>query len=72
MTKKVTVLTLGAIFLRFVFPPLRGQKTGKVARIGYLDGTNFSASADRFEAFQQELGKPCCNGFAIQIYRTPL
>ena len=38
-------------------PPLRAQQTGKIFRIGYLDPSTASGSADQTEAFRQEMGK---------------
>ena len=54
--KKITVLTLCAVLFALC-SPAESQQTGKVFRIGYLDGSTASGSAVLLEAFQQELSK---------------
>ena len=56
MKKKITVLTLCAILYALSFS-VHAQQTGKIPRIGYLDGSTASGSAVLLEAFRQELSK---------------
>jgi putative tryptophan/tyrosine transport system substrate-binding protein len=56
MKKKITVLTLCAMFLALSFP-VEAQQTGKIARIGFLDPSTASGSAVLVKAFLQELSK---------------
>ena len=48
-----------AIALTFVFGEAvaQAQQTGKIPRIGFLDGSNASGMAGLLEAFRQEIGK---------------
>jgi len=56
MKKKIAVITLCALVLALFFPA-HAQQTGKVARIGFLDGSTASGSAVLVDAFRQELSK---------------
>jgi ABC-type uncharacterized transport system substrate-binding protein len=56
MKKKVIGLALGALLLALCLSA-EAQQTGKVPRIGFLDGSNASGSAVLLEAFRQELSK---------------
>ena len=56
MKKKITVLTLCAMLYALSFS-VHAQQTGKIPRIGYLDGSTASGSAVLLEAFRQELSK---------------
>ena len=56
MKKKIAVLTLCAILFA-VCSSTHAQQTGKIFRIGFLDGSTASGSAVLLEAFRQELGK---------------
>jgi putative tryptophan/tyrosine transport system substrate-binding protein len=56
MKKNIFALTIGAVL--FVFSiPADAQQTGKVPRIGYLDGGTAAGSAVLLDAFRQELSK---------------
>jgi putative ABC transport system substrate-binding protein len=57
MKKKITVLALGALVFAFSFPVEAQQQTGKVLRIGFLDGSTASGMAGLLDAFRQELSK---------------
>jgi len=57
MKKKITVLALGALVFAFSFPVEAQQQTGKVLRIGFLDGSTASGMAGLLDAFRQELNK---------------
>src|SRR5262245_32315060 len=54
--KLVAILVLGAMLLALSFPA-EAQQTGKVPRIGFLDGSTASGMAVLWEAFRQELTK---------------
>jgi putative tryptophan/tyrosine transport system substrate-binding protein len=56
MKKKINVLTFCAILLALCFPA-EAQQTGKVPRIGFLDGSTASGIAVLVDAFRQELSK---------------
>ena len=56
MKKKITILTLCAMFLALCLSA-NAQQTGKVARIGYMDNSTASGSAVPVETFRQELRK---------------
>jgi ABC-type uncharacterized transport system substrate-binding protein len=54
--KKFLVFVLTTLFLATV-DPTHAQQTGKILRIGYLDGGNAAGSAVLVKAFLQELNK---------------
>jgi putative tryptophan/tyrosine transport system substrate-binding protein len=56
MKRKITVLALSAM-LFVLSVPAQSQQTGKVHRIGFLDGSTASGMAGLLEAFRQELNK---------------
>jgi putative tryptophan/tyrosine transport system substrate-binding protein len=56
MTRKITVLALGALLFALSVP-VHGQQTGKIARIGFLDNSTASGSAVIVDAFRIELRK---------------
>src|SRR5215471_7064536 len=56
MNRKVSCLALVAMMFALGLP-VEAQQTGKVARIGYLDGSTASGSAVLLEAFREELRK---------------
>jgi putative tryptophan/tyrosine transport system substrate-binding protein len=56
MKTKITVLTLCAMLLAFC-AFAGAQQTGKIFRIGFLDGSTASGMAVLIDAFRQELGK---------------
>jgi putative ABC transport system substrate-binding protein len=56
MKKQITVLALSAMLFALC-SSADAQQTGKVARIGFLDGGNASGSAVLVKAFRQELSK---------------
>src|SRR5215470_12836905 len=56
MKRKITVLTLCAMLFALC-GSVDAQQPGKIFRIGFLDPTNASDNAVRFEAFWQELSK---------------
>ena len=56
MKRKITVLTLCAMLFALC-GSVDAQQTGKVARIGFLDGTTASGMAVLLEPFRQELAK---------------
>ena len=56
MKTKITVLTLCAMLLAFC-ASAGAQQTGKIFRIGFLDGSTASGMAVLIDAFRQELGK---------------
>jgi len=56
MKKKIAVITLCALVLALFFPA-HAQQTGKIVRIGFLDGSTASGSAVLVDAFRQELSK---------------
>jgi putative ABC transport system substrate-binding protein len=56
MKKKITVLTLCAMLLALC-GSIDAQQAGKVLRIGLLDNSTASGSADLWEAFRQEMRK---------------
>jgi hypothetical protein len=58
MTKQIAVLGL-ALCSVLLAPcsPAGAQQTGKIFRIGYLDGSNASSSAVLVKAFREELSK---------------
>ena len=56
MTKKIILLALCAMLFALCFSA-SAQQTGKVFRIGFLDGSTASGSAGLVEVFRQELNK---------------
>jgi putative tryptophan/tyrosine transport system substrate-binding protein len=56
MKRKITVLTLCAMLFALC-GSAEAQQTGKVARIGFLDGTTASGMVVLLEPFRQELAK---------------
>ena len=56
MKKKVIGLALGALLFALCFPA-HAQQTGKVFRIGFLDGSTASGMAVLIDAFRQEMSK---------------
>jgi ABC-type uncharacterized transport system substrate-binding protein len=56
MKKKIAVLNLCAMLFALC-SYTHAQQTGKIFRIGFLDGSTASGSAVLLEAFRQELGK---------------
>src|SRR5215813_707317 len=56
MKRKITVLTLCATLFALCVPT-QAQQAMKIPRIGVLDNTTASGSADRLEAFWQEVRK---------------
>jgi len=56
MKKKITVLALCAVLLALC-SSTHAQQTGKIFRIGFLDGSTASGSTGLLEAFRQELTK---------------
>ena len=56
MKRKITVLTLCAMLFALCIPA-EAQQSGKIFRIGYLDGSTASGSAVLLEAFRKELSK---------------
>jgi putative ABC transport system substrate-binding protein len=56
MKRKTTVLTLCAMLFALCIS-VEAQQTGKVARIGFLDGGTAAGSADLVKTFLQELSK---------------
>jgi putative ABC transport system substrate-binding protein len=56
MKRKITEFTLGALLFALSFPA-QAQQTGKVPRIGFLDGSTASGSAVLVEAFREEMSK---------------
>ena len=56
MRKRVLAPSLCAMLLALCLP-VAAQQTGKIFRIGFLDGSTASGSAVLLEAFRQELGK---------------
>ncbi len=56
MKKKITVLTLYAVFFALC-SPAAAQQTGKIFRIGYLERTTAAGSAVLVGTFHQELSK---------------
>src|ERR1700741_4338799 len=56
MKNKITVLTLCAIVLALCLP-VHAQQTGKIFRIGFLDGSTASGMAVLIDPFRQELSK---------------
>jgi ABC-type uncharacterized transport system substrate-binding protein len=56
MSKKVFCLALGAMLFALC-SSVDAQQTGKVARIGFLDGTTASGMTVLLEPFRQELAK---------------
>ncbi len=56
MTKKIIFLALCALLLAPCCA-VDAQQTGKIFRIGFLDGSTASGSAVLVEAFRQELSK---------------
>src|SRR5262245_31261563 len=56
MKLKITVLAIGAMLFAHCVS-VEAQQTGKVFRIGYLDGSNASGSAVLLKAFREELSK---------------
>jgi putative tryptophan/tyrosine transport system substrate-binding protein len=56
MKRKITVLTLCAMLFALC-GSAEAQQTGKVARIGFLDGTTASGMTVLLEPFRQELAK---------------
>ena len=56
MRKKFFGLALGALLFALSFP-VEAQQTGKIARVGFLDGSTASGMAGLLDAFRQELNK---------------
>jgi ABC-type uncharacterized transport system substrate-binding protein len=56
MKKKITFLTLCAMLFA-LYLSAEAQQPGKIARIGFLDGSTAAGSAVLLEAFRQELTK---------------
>ena len=56
MTRKITVLTLCAMFFALTVPA-QAQQPGKIFRIGYLDNTTASGNAGLLDTFRKELTK---------------
>ena len=56
MKKKIRVFTLSAM-LFFLCVAAEAQQTGKIFRIGILDGSTASGMAVLVDAFRQELSK---------------
>ena len=56
MTRKITVLALGAMLFALC-GSVDAQQAGKVFRIGFLDPSTASGSAVLVDAFRQELSK---------------
>jgi ABC-type uncharacterized transport system substrate-binding protein len=56
MKKKISVLTLSAVLFALC-PSADAQQSGKVFRIGFLDGSTAAGSAILIDAFRQELSK---------------
>ena len=56
MKRKITVLALSAMLFALC-GSADAQQTGKIFRIGYLDGGNAAGSAILVDAFLQELTK---------------
>ena len=56
MSKKVQCLTLFALLFALSLP-VDAQQTGKILRIGFLDGSTAAGSAGLLEAFWQEMRK---------------
>src|SRR6266550_2642504 len=56
MRKQITVITLCAVVLALCVPT-NAQQTGKIFRVGFLDGSTASGSSVLWEAFRQELTK---------------
>src|SRR5512144_2338610 len=56
MNQKIFVLALGAMLFALC-SPIDAQQTGKIFRIGILDGGTAAGSADLIKAFLQELNK---------------
>jgi putative ABC transport system substrate-binding protein len=56
MKKKITFLTLCALLFALCLSA-QAQQTGKVTRIGFLDGSTASGMAGLLQAFRQEMGK---------------
>jgi len=56
MKRKITVLTL-CVTLFALCSSAAAQQTGKIFRIGFLDGSTASANAGLVEVFRQELSK---------------
>src|SRR5215831_7136223 len=56
MSRTITTLAVGALVLALSFPA-DAQQTGKIFRIGFLDGGTASGMAGQVKAFLHELGK---------------
>jgi ABC-type uncharacterized transport system substrate-binding protein len=56
VSKSLFSITLCALVLALFFPA-HAQQTGKIVRIGFLDGSTASGSAVLVDAFRQELSK---------------
>jgi putative tryptophan/tyrosine transport system substrate-binding protein len=56
MKRKITIVALSALLFALCFSA-EAQQTGKVARIGFLDGTTASGMTVLLEPFRQELAK---------------
>src|SRR5262245_41985142 len=56
MKMKITILVLSAMLFA-VGSSAGAQQTGKICRIGFLDGTTASGMAVLLDAFRQELNK---------------
>ena len=57
MKKRITLWLLGILFFWQMFRFADAQQTGKIFRIGFLDGSTASGSAVLLEAFRQEMSK---------------
>src|SRR6266550_649849 len=56
MRKQITVITLCAVVLALCVPT-HAQQTGKIFRIGFLDGSTASGMTGLLEEFRHELNK---------------
>jgi putative ABC transport system substrate-binding protein len=56
MKRKISAVALCAVLFALC-SSVEAQQTGKIFRIGFLDQSTASGSADRLEAFRQELRK---------------
>jgi ABC-type uncharacterized transport system substrate-binding protein len=57
MSARILVLSCLLITVLLITGLVEAQQTGKIIRVGYLDPSTASASADLLEAFRQELSK---------------
>ena len=56
MRKQIAAFALGVLLFAFCLP-VSAQQTGKIFRIGFLDGSTASGMAGVLDAFRQELNK---------------